>query len=895
MAAASMSRKSIVTVIALLCHLLGAPALLTNWLHAQESTQYSVLSTQFPVVNLELPDSALELSSRGAYFATRDLLVPAFSGTSPMEGSWGLGAGNPLLPAAGAQRLTEGEPVTLRARQQEKHGDVYSLRGDVEIVFRNYTLQADEVVYHDATSVAEAAGHVVLDGGPWDEHITASHGTYNVRSETGRFWDVVGTTGAKFHGRHVLLTSSTPFSFHGQTVEIAGRDKIVVNHGTVTSCALPHPQWWFQAGHISVVAGANARMYDATFWLWHFPVFFFPFFDHPVEHLGRKTGILLPSFSRSSTRGYTMGEGIFWAINGSMDAEAGAEYFSKRGWSQTGEFRARFEDNSYLFAHYFGVLDRGLPNPPEVAGPGGAIIQLPSQEGGEEVILNGEKRFSPNFRAVLDADYLSSFVFRVAFSDSYSQATNSEVRSVGFLTDNENGYSLSALAARYQNFLSTIPDDVVTIAHAPSLEASTVDRRLAGSPFYWGLDAAADSLLRITPTTETSQSVASTESVNAGRFDLEPHLSLPWFWRGWTLRPEVYLRDTYYTSRSAGGAPVGAGEGINRRALDTEAELRPPALARVFAHTWRNRTWKHTIEPRITYRDVTGVDNFRSILRFDERDILNDTNEIEYAVVQRLYAKPLLPSACPPAAEQKGAGRAEGPGAGGHELPWVANRPPAAPPCFQGVREIVTWELAQKYFFDPFFGGALQTGVSNVLASTVDFTGIAFLTRPRNLSPVISRLRVRAARLDAEWRLDYDTQNGIVTSSYTYLNYRLPSGFGVGGGDAYLQIPGEATAVSPQTSTAVFSTFNQFRVLLSYGNPAKKGITAATTIGYDAEAGSVQYAAVQSSYNWDCCGLTFEYRRFALGSVRNENQFRFALTLANVGTFGNLRKQERLF
>jgi hypothetical protein len=29
--------------------------------------------------------------------------------------------------------------------------------------------------------------------------------------------------------------------------------------------------------------------------------------------------------------------------------------------------------------------------------------------------------------------------------------------------------------------------------------------------------------------------------------------------------------------------------------------------------------------------------------------------------------------------------------------------------------------------------------------------------------------------------------------------------------------------------------------------------------------------------------------------VRNENQFRFALSLSNVGTFGTLRKQERLF
>jgi LPS-assembly protein len=38
-----------------------------------------------------------------------------------------------------------------------------------------------------------------------------------------------------------------------------------------------------------------------------------------------------------------------------------------------------------------------------------------------------------------------------------------------------------------------------------------------------------------------------------------------------------------------------------------------------------------------------------------------------------------------------------------------------------------------------------------------------------------------------------------------------------------------------------------------------------------------------------------EYRRFALGSVRNENQYRFTFTLANIGSIGNLKRQERLY
>jgi LPS-assembly protein len=84
-------------------------------------------------------------------------------------------------------------------------------------------------------------------------------------------------------------------------------------------------------------------------------------------------------------------------------------------------------------------------------------------------------------------------------------------------------------------------------------------------------------------------------------------------------------------------------------------------------------------------------------------------------------------------------------------------------------------------------------------------------------------------------------------------------------------------------------------VLLGYGNERKRGFSGAANLGYDASLGFLQYGSLQAAYNWDCCGLSIEFRRFALGSVRNENQYRFTFALANIGSFGNLRRQERLF
>ena len=56
-----------------------------------------------------------------------------------------------------------------------------------------------------------------------------------------------------------------------------------------------------------------------------------------------------------------------------------------------------------------------------------------------------------------------------------------------------------------------------------------------------------------------------------------------------------------------------------------------------------------------------------------------------------------------------------------------------------------------------------------------------------------------------------------------------------------------------------------------------------------------QYGAAQLAYNWNCCGFSVEYRKYQLGSVRNENAYRFNFTLANIGTAGNIRRAERLF
>lgn len=774
------------------------------------------------------------------------------------------------LPDTPASR--DQEDVTLSSTEQERDGTVYHLRGNAVIHYGTWILNADEITYNSQTGNSSEEGHVVLDGGPNDEHIKASRGTYNIRSEAGRFESATGTIGVRRRGMRMLLTTENPFAFSGKVVVKTGPDHYLVYDGIITSCQLQKPKWDFNAHRADVEIGANAKIYRSSFDLEGLPILYFPFAELPAQRLPRQSGFEIPSIGTSSIKGTIFGDSFFWAINRSMDAHIGAELFSKRGWAPQGEFRARFSDTGFIDLNSFTVLDR-LPGT--------------ENQGGTDVHLLADGTFH-DFRAVANVDYLSSYVFRLEFSDIFSQAVNSEVNSIAFLSRSTDGFFNSASMQRYQNFESITPGDDIQILHAPSFESSSVDRQLGRSPFYWSYDAALEGLSRSEPGFSTAPLL--------GRFDLSPTIAMPVHFAGWSFFPQLSVRDTTYTQEllpNSNGLGVAASDSITRKSLEGSIELRPPALSRVFDREVLGRRWKHVIEPRIVYDYVTGVDNFPNILRFDERDILSNTNEVEYAVVNRLYAKrksnqsencgePGMPTlfvgGAPPV----------------HRIPWERQPPPSESACNSGprTREVVTWELAQKYFVDPTFGGALVPGTRNVFTSTVDLTGIAWLTQPTHLSPLISRLRIETTtHTDIEWDMDYAFNPAHLSASTVLANYHFGP-FTIGGGDAFLQVPGE-TVVSNSAPSP--TSFNQFRLVMGYGHPNKRGLTAATNLGYDADAHTLQYLALQSTYNWDCCGLTVEFRRSDLDVVRTEDEYRFTFALANVGAFGNLRWAQKLF
>jgi LPS-assembly protein len=478
-----------------------------------------------------------------------------------------------------------------------------------------------------------------------------------------------------------------------------------------------------------------------------------------------------------------------------------------------------------------GVHYYGVEDRGLPGGPNGTLIP----EGGSEANLLFTSNFGHGWRGVADLNYLSSLTFRLAFATTFNEATISEQHSNAFVTNNFRGFSLNIAALNYQDFLNAQPETSIVLRSAPEVRFSSTDRAFWDKwPVYFGFDSVSGAVRRSDTIIDTSQYVE--------RSEIAPHMTLPLRWGSWFgITSTAGFRVTHYNEQLVNNIPVA--QGLVRTDGEFSVELRPPAFERIWDR--RKTKWKHVIEPRIVYNYVTGIHDFNRIIRFDEDDTITDTSEVESDVTQRFFRK-------------TGDGQAE---------------------------EFLTWRLAAKYYFDPTFGGALVPGRRNVFAALDSITPFAFADEPRRWSPIVSDVKMNySARYDIQLETDYDP-----------VPHRLAAFGLIGTVHPFRQSFLSLAQFTLNTDPVLQPEQNQIRVTGGWGQMNRQGWNMATSLAYDTIQHALQYEVVQASYNGSCCGISFEYRRLALGPLRNDNQFRAALLIANIGTFGTLRRQERVF
>jgi len=729
----------------------------------------------------------------------------------------------------------------VQSDTQEADGPLRHLRGHVRLETMDKKLEADSVDYNEDTGDAEASGHVVYTNYTDGTKLYCDHATYNLNSGTGIFYEVNGTSVPKIVARPGLLTTNNPFYFEGQWAERT-QDKYIVHDGFVTDCKVPRAWWRLTGTTFDIYPNDHAIAHHTVFHIKWLPLFYFPVYYKSLEKLPRQSGFLTPNIGRSSLYGGVFGLAYYWAINRSYDALYRIQDLTSRGFAHTLEMRGKVKPGTDFGFNLYGVQDRGID-------VGNGVIQ---KQGGLQFSMDGRSDLGDGWQAVMHLDYLSSFLFRLNFSQSFAGAIFSESHSAGVVSKHWSTYVFDVAFDRDENFENTNPADTILIRKLPEVDFLSRDRQIVGGvlPVWFSLDSSIGLLDRYQPGFQTRNFV--------NRLDVYPELTTAMHFWGFNMTVSGAVRETEYGSSLANTAsseagttsggvtiqnPTAIGQDLLRSAREVRIELVPPSFERIYkSPKWLGgKEVKHVIETHVDYDLVSGIDDFNRIIRFDETDLMSDTNQVTLSFANRLFVKDKD----------------------------------------NNVNEELSWEVSQARYFDPTFGGAVIPGQRNVFAGTEALDGFAFLDGPRSYSPVVSSVLFQRV-LGVEWRMDYDPLLGHISNNTFNGNIRLSKVFVSLGQSELRAVP----LVSPRS--------DQLTGRVAVGKQNRKGWNAAFSIYYDYRLGIMDFENTEINYNTDCCGLSVEYGRFNFGG-RDDTQYRIAFSVANIGSFGSLRKQDNLF
>jgi LPS-assembly protein len=768
-------------------------------------------------------------------------------------------------PAGKIPTIQSGDTLEVTCANQTSTGTKENLvtvcEGNVDAKIGTFRVQADKVTVYDAKYLVVADGNVVFDQGD-QQRITGSHAEWNYKTKTGFFENSTGYTNQ--------TTDGTRMYFIADRVERVGLTTIVLTNVEITACDEEKPKWSFHAKRARIHTGDRARITSPTFRIKNLPVLYLPYASMSLKHIDRASGFLTPTFSGSGEKGFRFSQAYYQTLGRSADFTLRADVFSKRGVGIGGDLRTRANSRSFFNMGFYAVKDRILGHKQDADHP---------DQGGSSFYIDAVHYFPNGFLAAADVNVTSSLAFRQVFSDSIQQAISPEERSQVFLNKNYQAYSFNV---RMNSQATSLQDSQVRIRELPSI---ALDRRpsqipwFKKIPFYYTFEGSADGVARKeTPSDaalfllEAGRLPLNTPSV-VQRLDLHPSVVLPLSFGGWNVTATAGARATYYSNSIDPTTQLVSPRDVIRGFGEFEFDVRPPALARNFHRSDGSVSFRHVIEPYLIYRRVAGVDNFNQIIRFDYLDAIADTNEIEYGIANRFFTKRSTETVSKKAARQA------------REKKSLSTQP----------YEALAITIRGKYFFDPYFGGALIPGRRNQFDPIDTLSAFTYGAVPRKFSPVNIDVRYRPSQeMFADFRSDLDTKGGgLRAMSATFgMNRSLVEAFSTFYYTRAVQLVPSlqqyANAAGTEPGTLRGSQWSPSILL---GN-RERGLFGGVSLFFDFQkhpfAGSNRAliaSTVTAGYTWKCCMITGQYYTFNVG-LRNENRVVFAFRLNGIGTFG---------
>ena len=208
--------------------------------------------------------------------------------------------------------------INITADNIEYSGEtnVYNASGSVRIIYEDATLQADRVRFNNITADVVADENVIYE----DPSVIIKADKIELNSET-RLGTIYNSN---------IFYKNQNLHMQGGNLQRLGKTTYFIDSARATTCDAPRPEWHVKGKDIRVNLNENIKARNTTFYIKDIPVLYSPYFWAPLLR-ERQSGLLIPVFGYSSTKGYTFKEGFFWAIKDNMDATLYADFFNRKG------------------------------------------------------------------------------------------------------------------------------------------------------------------------------------------------------------------------------------------------------------------------------------------------------------------------------------------------------------------------------------------------------------------------------------------------------------------------------------------------------------------------------------------------------------------------------------
>jgi len=133
--------------------------------------------------------------------------------------------------------------------------------------------------------------------------------------------------------------------YFGEKIKRISESELFIKDGCYTTCDEPHPHYYFGSPEMKVIAKDKVFIDPIIFYLEDMPIFALPFGLFFSNQSGRRSGIIIPSFFFSATRGVTLeNTGYYFAASDYWDTRLTGDYYSKGGFNIKNYTQWKYQD-----------------------------------------------------------------------------------------------------------------------------------------------------------------------------------------------------------------------------------------------------------------------------------------------------------------------------------------------------------------------------------------------------------------------------------------------------------------------------------------------------------------------------------------------------------------------